>query len=337
MGAIAGLGGAFAWAFASTLLASQVRKADSLSASALRAAAAMVFLLAMLFILNAEGDIGRMSVWDILQLLGTGMLNLTIGESLYAAAVASIGLTRSFTTVMGTYNLATFLLAAALLGESVTWEVALGAVAIVVGVYVVPVARTRRTAGGAAGPGRAGARAPPQAWRPKGEVDVRLPFFGRLRAGVGMGIVLALVTGLVWGAGAVWMRSATEGFDAAAASVVRMPAAMSVLVIAALAQPESSFRGRPMALRTAGVLGLSGILTQGVSGLLFIVSLAEIGAGQTVVLFSTGAPLWAGVGAAAAQGAGHPLGAAGQRDRAGRRGAAGGLSAGTLSRCPVHA
>ena len=290
MGAFAGLGGAFSWAFASTLLASQARKADSLSASALRASAAMVFLLAMLFILNAEGDIGRMSVWDILQLLGNGLLNLTIGESLYAAAVASIGLTRSFTTVIGTYNLSTFLLAAVLLGESVTGEVVLGAVAIVVGVYVV-------LSYGRAGPGEEppGRAAPGRGRRSgmaaEGEADVRLPFFGRLRAGVGMGIVLALVTGLVWGAGAVWMRSATEGFDAAAASVVRMPAAMSVLVVAALAQPDSSFRGRPMSLRTAGLLGLSGALTQGVSGLLFIVSLAEIGAGQTVVLFST-APLF---------------------------------------------
>ena len=57
-----------------------------------------------------------------------------------------------------------------------------------------------------------------------------------------------------------------------------MPAAMLVLVVAALAQPDSSFRRRPMSLRSVGLLGLSGALTQGVSGFLFIISLADLGA-----------------------------------------------------------
>jgi len=43
--------------------------------------------------------------------------------------------------------------------------------------------------------------------------------------------------------------------------------------------------------RTMLIVALSGILSQGVSGLLFVVALGEIGAGQTVVLLST-APLW---------------------------------------------
>ena len=137
MGVFASLGGAFSWAFASTLLASQARKVDSLSASALRVSAAMVFLLLMLFILGSQGDIGRMSAWDILQLLGNGLLNLTIGESLYAAAVASIGLTRTLTTVIGTNNLSALLLAAVLLGESVTSSIILGVLLVGTGLCLV--------------------------------------------------------------------------------------------------------------------------------------------------------------------------------------------------------
>ncbi|MEE9278489.1 MAG: EamA family transporter, partial [Dehalococcoidia bacterium] len=91
---------------------------------------------------------------------------------------------------------------------------------------------------------------------------------------------------------AVWLRSASDGFDAAAAGAIRFPLATALLLLAAFSQPHSSFRRRPLTRRTLGVLALSGILTQGLAGLLFIVALGDIGAGKTVVLFST-APLLA--------------------------------------------
>lgn len=281
MGVIAGLAGAFSWAFASTLLATQTGKLDSLSASAIRASAAFVFMIAALFVLGGVGDVGRMSATDVLQLMGTGLVNLLIGESLYAASVSAIGLTRSFTTVMGTYNLTAFSLAALLLGEPITLRIGGGALLIFAGVYLVATygraAHDRANAAGAAA--KAG--------------EVRLPLIGTLSGGATTGVILGLCAGVAWGTGAVWLRHASDGIDASAASFVRMPPAMLLLVIAAVLQSSAHRRSRHPHIprRAIGLVAASGILTQGVSSILFILTLAEVGAGQTVVLFST-APLW---------------------------------------------
>lgn len=278
MGVLAGLGGAFAWALSSTLLASQTAKIDSLTAAAIRVFSAAIFLIAALFILNAQGDIGRMDTWDFVQLAATGVLNLLVGETLYAASVSSLGLTRSFTTVMGTYNLAAFGFGALLLGEAVTVRVGVGAGFILTGVYLVA------TYGRARHDRQERAEAPG---------EVRLPVLGTVSGSVGVGILIAMLAGAAWGTGAVWLRHAADGFDAPAVSAVRIPPAMLLLVTIAVAQSSTSLSQnvRGFSRRLFLVVGVSGILSQGVSGLMFVVALAEVGAGQTVVLLST-APLW---------------------------------------------
>lgn len=322
------LGGAAAWALSSTLLASQLRAADTLSASALRAVSAALFFLPIVFIVGAEGDIARMSARDVLQFAGTGLLSLMVGESLYAGAVAIIGMTRAFTTVVGIYNLAAFGLAALLLGESVSWDVAFGSAFVIAGVYLVslygraeggpgavPRAVRRRSmppqfaaaqrfgwrlsamrtvasfmasiAGASGSPAQAARRADPS---PAGEIDVRLPFIGRLPARIGVGILMAVAAGLVWGAAAVWLADVAEGFNATAVGLARLPAAAGLLMVAAWMDQGSSVRRRAVSRRTMWILVASGILAQGVASILFILALVEIGAGQSVVLFST-APL----------------------------------------------
>ena len=124
-----------------------------------------------------------------------------------------------------------------------------------------------------------------------------MPLVGALPATATLGIIFGLLAGVAWGAGAVWLRHASEGFDTTAVSTMRMPPAMLLLIAISVAQASvqsGAGRGRRpgrISRRTLVIVGLSGILAQGVSGLLFIVGLGEIGAGQTVVLFST-ASLW---------------------------------------------
>lgn len=293
MGVLAGLGGALAWALSSTLLATQTRKTNSLTATAIRVSAAAVFVVVMMFALAEQDDIASMSALDILQFGATGMVNFAIGETLYTASVAALGLTRSFTTVIGTYNLTAFGLGAALLGETINLQIGVGAVLILAGVFLVaaygraahdgPRAETEAAAG-ATGPG-----------------EIRMPLVGALRATATLGIIFGLLAGVAWGAGAVWLRHVSEGFDTTAVSAMRMPPAMLLLIAIAVAQASvqtGSGRGRTpgrwlgrISGRTLVIVGLSGILAQGVAGLLFIVALGEIGAGQTVVLFAT-ASLW---------------------------------------------
>jgi len=311
-----------------------VREVDTLSASALRSVSAVLFFIPVVFIFGAEGDFARMSETDMLQFAATGLLSLTTGESLYAGAVAIIGMTRAFTTVVGLYNITAFGLAALLLGESLSWDVAVGSVLVISGVYLVSLygrgdkqsqsapSMVRRfamlpriavaqrlgwqsspmqVAVAPAGPISSGSGASAEsvggsamlthlAPNPIGEIDVRLPFLGKLPSTFAVGMLLAISAGLIWGASAVWLAEVAQGFDAAAVGLVRLPAAAGLLVVAAMMEHGSSMRRRVVSRRTMWVLAGSGILAQGVASILFILALVDIGAGQTVVLFST-APL----------------------------------------------
>lgn len=307
MGIIAAIAGSVAWAVSNVLLASQVRATDALSASALRGLAAVIFLVVALFALGAAGDVGRMNASDLLQLAATGLVTLTIGEPLFVAAVAVIGMARAFTTVVGIYNTSAFLLAAILLGEEVTWDVGLGAALVLLGVYLVTLyGRPRLLRSPDAAPGaRRGWRLPQPRIRPvglgqervnsagqaatnapHGSGEVRLPFLPAVRTGLGLGVTLAIAAGLVWGSGTVWLRSAAEGFDAVAATMIRLPVAAALLGMIAAARPQSRVRLRSLSRRALLVLVLSGMMAQGLAGILFIFALDEVGTGQTVVIFS---------------------------------------------------
>ena len=332
MGIVAALGSALAWAVASTLFASQVSRTDTLSASALRTIGAVGFFAVAIFALGAASDVGRMSASDLLQLMGTGILLLVVGESLYTASIATIGLTRAFPTVMGLEYMFAFLLAAVLLGETVTWQIAVGSLLVIAGVYLVALyGRAPQAAGTAAcdppagrasdpasvqAPGplmgsrwsllrfRGGVRGGPRggnrragglgepAGRGAGEhtaggLETRLPFIGRITPGFWVGFALAVITGVAWGGGIVWLSSAADGFDSAAAGSVRLWGGAPLLLLATMAQPESQFRRRTLPRRASIILIASGALGYGVGSLLFIVALGEVGAGPAVVLFST--------------------------------------------------
>lgn len=256
MGIGAALAAAIAWVVASTILARQVRRVDTLSASFLRTLFALLFFAVAIFALDAEQDFARMRATDILQFLGTGVVTLAIGENLYAAAVSMIGLARAFTLVVGLYNLMAFVLAALLLGEEVTWRIVLGALLVVLGVYLVALYGRVRTppiapataassATSNARPGRrrwpplrpaaprADARAPGTAAPPdpltneplltvRPPMEVHLLLVGALPSSFALGVVLALLTGLTWAGSAVWLRSVSEGFDAAAVGAARL-------------------------------------------------------------------------------------------------------------------
>lgn len=291
MGVVAALAAAVSWALASAMLASQVQRLDTLSASALRTIGASLFFVVAVFVLGADADIAHMAAGDILQLIGTGVILLVLGESLYTAAIASIGLTRTFATVIGLEYVVAFLLAALLIGEAVTWQEVLGALLVLVGVYFVSLyGRTRRTAlvaepapGGGGAPA-VPAGAPSRATKLGGTV---LPIIGRVTPGFWAGLALAVAAGIAWGGNVVWLRSAAEGSDAAAAGAVRLVGAAPLLLLATVMQRDWSAQRGTVSRRTVSVLVLSGVLGYGVASLLFIVALGRIGTGPSVVLFST--------------------------------------------------
>ena len=315
MGFAAAIASAATWAMSSALMASEAARVDTISLSGLRALWGALFFLVALFALGAQGDLARMGAGDMAQLITSALLGLALGDTLYITSMVLLGMARAFTVSLGLYTLFSYGLAALFLSEPVGWQAGAGALIVVLGVSLVgsrgratesPIAvlapgpvletdpdalprqpglRLRATAGpliagggGPASPGLAGRLAPAGPWGSE--------------ARVALGLVLVLLAALAWAVATVLLRSAAEGFDAAAVGAIRIPAAAAVLMAVAAAQRRSSVRRRAISRRSLAVLGVTGIVGTGVGSLLFIFAVQEVGAGKAAVLSSV-SPLFA--------------------------------------------
>ena len=274
-GFAAAIAAAGVWAVSSAVIAHQGRSIDPFSISLLRAIWAGIFLIGAVFVLGAEGDFGRMSAGDLAQLIGAGFISTAVAETLYAFTIPLFGFTRTYTTTTAAAVLFAYVFGFLFIGDTLTVLVGVGSVVVLAGVYIVAIyGKSRRHVGGA----EEAARVEPAVALP----GALLPY------AFGVGLVLAVVTGMAWGGVSVWLRSAAEGFDAAAAGVVRMPVVLPALALLAGMQSRSSLRRRAISRRSFVWLALSGALGTGLVILLIITALQRIGAGEFTVLFNTG-------------------------------------------------
>lgn len=299
------------WAASSTLLASQTTRVDTLTISALRALWAVPFFAVALVVSGAADKIGEITIGDFAQIFGQGLVGPTVGDTLYVAAIAMLGMTRAFTTTMALFTLLAYVWSAIFLDEAVSWQVGLGSLLVIAGVYLVAVygrsgqANEEEQAGAGGRWGWVVRRRPPVADgsvpQPAGLIpqnrsgeahSIRLPLYGSLPVSFRAGMVLALVVGVMWSASSVWLRSVSADYDAAAVGMVRVPMIAGVLFFAAWRNRDSGVRRWNVSLRSHTALALSGIFGTGLTTLFFIISLQRIGAGQTAVLFAT-SPLFA--------------------------------------------
>ncbi|PZC47243.1 MAG: Permease of the drug/metabolite transporter (DMT) superfamily [Chloroflexi bacterium] len=321
MGQAAAVAAAAVWAISVVLTASQSSKLDFLSLSTLRLVTATIFFLVILLPLGADADIGRMSFNDIWQLVGTGVLNLAIGDTLYIGAIVLLGVNFAYTVSLGLFALFSFVLSVIFLDETVALQTILGSLLVLGGIYVVALygrgadqestatdSTTDSTAVAAVGdPASALPTGPPlvqgavivvadgpATTLPEPDLATALTdsLRERIPGGVFGGLVLLVLAALCWAAGTVWMRDVADGFDATAVGVMRIPSAMITLAAIALLTPSSALRRRSVPLSSGWALAIAGVTGAGIGSLLFIVAVQEIGAGETAVLSSL-SPLFA--------------------------------------------
>jgi hypothetical protein len=127
-------------------MAPQASKLDFLSVSALRLAAASIFSVVILVPLGADADLARMSASQIGQLIGTGVLNLSVGDTLYIVAIVLLGVNFAYTVSLGLFALFSFALSVILLDESIGVATIAGSLLVLAGVYVVSQYRRTRAA-----------------------------------------------------------------------------------------------------------------------------------------------------------------------------------------------
>jgi len=246
------------WAVGSILLTSQTRWIDPIPLSALRCLVATAFIAILLPPLGAIGELRDLSLNTAVSMVGSGILAMGLGDTLYIASLGMIGVSRAFPISMSSYPLVTFLLAVSLLDESLSWVVLLGAILIIVGVSVLVVEGRAQVTGGA---------------------ELR-------RGSPGRGVVFVLLAALFWALSTIWLKAGSGDLNAAAASSLRIPAAGLFMLLLARGR-LGELRVVTGGWRTLATVALAGILGTGVGGLLYVYAVQEAGAGRAAILSST--------------------------------------------------
>ena len=281
-GYAAAVAAAFVWAVSGAVIARQARRVDPFSISVVRVTASLLFLVPAIFVLGAQGDFARMSAGDIAQLIGTGFLATALAETLFAVTIPLFGLTRTLTIAQGGTVLFAYVFGLIFIGDKITVLIGIGSVVVVAGVYIVANYGRARTGGARPIAGGREVAAPAQ-------TSVRFGAVARFAQAhaFAVGLTLSIAMAIMWGGASVWLRSAAEGFDAAAAAAIRMPVVIPFLVLVAGIQPQSSLRRWAIPRRSLAWLALSGMTGTGLVVVLIVTSLQRVSAGEFTVLFNT--------------------------------------------------
>jgi len=269
MGEAAALASAFIWACTSSMAGSQARRISPFMVSTIQLVGSSVLLVLAAAILYAGGWIEGVSLGRGLALGAAGIIGPGIGDTLYIAGVRVAGVARAFPISMATFPLFTFVLAALLIGETITLPVVAGAILIVAGSGLI-------------------------ALRGRAVVPDAIVARAGLIAGLSArntGLLFILGAALFWALNGIWVRVAAEGVAPVLVGAVRMPVALLFTATLARRTGLSLWPGRYRP-RSLTILLVAGTLGTGVGSLLWVVGIQHAGAARTAILSST-APLFA--------------------------------------------
>jgi DME family drug/metabolite transporter len=264
IGELAALGAALCWTVSAALYKVALSDAKPVSANIARCISTTVFLIACLGVTGRLQYLAALRL-DSLLLAGlSGVIGLCIGDTLYMLSLKLIGVSRAV-PVTCTYPLFTMLFATLFFSEQITLFVLLGAVLIVVGIWLIS--------------------------QEKGKSS------GMGRNVLFKGVLVAFVAAVVWGVSIAFMDEALALsklaiLDAAfAVNTVRLSATtFSLLAISPFFDRQFGFL--KLKRRTWIILAIGGVVALGLGWVLLAVSLLDIPASYAVPISSV-SPLFA--------------------------------------------
>lgn len=136
IGELAALGAAICWTISAVLYKKALLNTKPISANILRCTCTSMVLIVCLAVFGKIGVLTSLPVYAAILTSVSGMIGLGFGDTLYMISLKLIGVARAV-PITCTYPLFSILLAIFLQKETVTSYVALGAVAIVLGIWLL--------------------------------------------------------------------------------------------------------------------------------------------------------------------------------------------------------
>ncbi len=254
LGALLALGAALTWALTSLLVRPMLAHHGSVAINATRTTAGGALLVGWVTATGSAADVAGLSPTGLLLLVGSIVVAIGVGDTVFFESTRMIGLGRAMTISM-TYPVGAALLAAVALREPITLPVAAGTLLTLAGLVLI-----------------VGARA-------VGEPVVRPDWWG---------IGAAALASLAWALSVVMMKRPLDEVDPITAQAIRLPLAGLMLWATPWARRAApGLRGGPVVARLAVLSLLSAA-----SSVMFVGGLKYAGVAVAAVLSST-APLFA--------------------------------------------
>jgi len=249
LGELCALGSALLWAVNSMMLRTRSHQVSPAAMNVIRCGCAGLFFWIWLPFSNPLEGLEQVSGEEWLLLIGSIVVGMVTGDTLYLTAIREIGLSRAL-ALSSTYPLTTLLFEWLLLSRPASPGLALGCVLVAGGVVLL-----------------SGRGQEPES-RPQ-----RLKY----------GVILSLAAAVLWGLSTVMLYPAVAHLTLVQANSVRMPLVALLLYLIRI-RSTAEFRG--LDRRTLLVVAGSGLIGMGVSSLMYLASIKLIGATKAVTLTS---------------------------------------------------
>lgn len=255
IGELGGLGAAAAWAIVSTVMRSLSNRINPVMVNALNSSFASLTIAISLVLLGHTGMLLATPARSVVLIVASGMIGQGVGNACFVTSMKMIGASRAM-PISSLQPLITTFLAAAVLGERVTWLQVTGTMLVLAAVYLLAFP-----------------------YGPLGQIRHLLDSADR------RGLLLAIVTAACWASSTVILKEGLAGVDLLSANFLRMAVAASMLLSF---QSFTARRGvlRGITRRALATLALTGILGT-FSSLGYLTAVSYAGAAKASVLTST--------------------------------------------------
>jgi DME family drug/metabolite transporter len=261
-GEISALGCAFTWALSSVLTKALAPRFHPLTLNLLRCLGASIALWALIPFYPGVQSLFQAPPASVLFLVISALLGICLGDTIYIKGLKMINVTLAFPLAQSSMPVFTLIAAVLFLGERMSWSLAAGTALVIGGIYLIAVPR---------GP------APASPFSPAHQRK-------------GMGIGLILIASILWTISISLLKLGLQGVNLVMANGIRLPVACLLLIPLAFGRKQADLSSKPAA-REIFLGAISGALSFGLGGFLFLVAIQYAGAGKAAVLTSS-APLF---------------------------------------------
>jgi drug/metabolite transporter, DME family len=256
LGELTAIASALVWTVTNIVLRGQSAKFGAVAVNAWRTIFAAI-CFAFIFAFTRDLDhLTAIPLRALAALLGAVVLGMVIGDALQFTAMLRIGVARAM-PISSCFPLFTVLIAAVILGETITLCSLGGAVLVIAGVILVAIPR-------------------------RGTVEEDTEERAAASRYYWVGVSMALVAAICWSFSTTLIRIGVRDIDVITANTVRLP--FSAFVSSLVGARQGTISPRRFDRRSWIVLIVAGLIGSALGGYLYLTAVSLAGAGKTAII-----------------------------------------------------